>query len=52
MLKVTFKATYPAKEGRKWVTKASTWVELIKTEADARLRALALNWEIIKIEAE
>lgn len=50
MFKVTFKASYKVKQGRKWVSKTSEWVEVIKTESDARLRALALNWEIIKIE--
>lgn len=50
MLKVTFKKSYQIKEGRKWVTKTSQWVEGIKTEADAKLRAMALNWEIVKME--
>lgn len=50
MFKVTFKKSYQVKEGRKWVTKVSEWNETIKTEADARLRAMALNWEIVKIE--
>lgn len=50
MLKVTFKSEYKVKENRKWVTKISEWTEEIKTEADARLRALALNWQIVKIE--
>lgn len=52
MIKVTFRATYQRKEGRKWVTKVSEWAETVKTEADARLRAMALNWEIVKIESE
>lgn len=50
MFKVTFKKSYQTKEGRKWVTKTSEWVESIKTEADAKLRAMALNWEIVEIE--
>jgi hypothetical protein len=51
MIKVTFKKSYQIKEGRKWVIKVSEWEEVIKTEADAKLRAMALNWEIVKIEA-
>lgn len=50
MLRVTFKASYQVKEGRKWIAKVSEWNELIKTETDARLRAMALNWVIVKIE--
>lgn len=51
MLKVTFKKQYKVKEGRKWVLKVSQWDETIKTEDDARLRAMALNWEIVTMEA-
>lgn len=50
MLKVTYKKTYQVKEGRKMVNKTSQWEEFIKTEADAKLRAMALNWEIVKVE--
>lgn len=50
MKTVTFKTYYKVKEGRKWVEKSSEIVEQVKTEADAKLRALALNWIIIKIE--
>ena len=50
MLKVTFKKTYQVKEGRKMAFKTSQWEELIKNEADAKLRAMALNWEIVKME--
>jgi hypothetical protein len=51
MLTVTFKAEYPIKEGRKWVKKASVWTEQIKDAESAKLRAMALNWQIVKIEA-
>jgi hypothetical protein len=51
MIKVTYKSNYKVKEGRKWVEKTSQWDEVIKTEADARLRALALNWQIVKVES-
>lgn len=50
ILKVTFQSNYKVREGRKWVDKTSQWDELIKTESDARLRALALNWQIVKME--
>ena len=50
MFIVTFKSNYKVKEGRKWVNKTSTWDERIKTEDDAKLRAMALNWQIIKME--
>lgn len=50
MIKVTFGATYRVKEGKRWVEKTSQWVETIDNEASAKLRALALNWYIIKIE--
>ena len=50
MFKVTFEKSYQIKKGRKLVTKVSRWEEIIKTEADARLRAMALNWSIIRIE--
>lgn len=49
-MKVTYRATYKVKQGRKMVEKVSEWTEEIKTEADARLRALALNWQIVKLE--
>lgn len=51
MFKVTFKKAYQVKEGRKWVTKVSEWDEEIKTESDAKLRAMALNWKIVKMVA-
>lgn len=50
MFKVTFKSTCKVKEGRKWVLKSFEWVEFIKTESDAKLRAMALNWQIVRIE--
>lgn len=51
MIKVTFRSEYKVKQGRKMVYKISEWTEEIKTEADAKLRAMALNWQIVKIEA-
>lgn len=50
MLTVTFRSEYKVKQGRKWVSKVSEWTEQIKTESDARLRAMALNWQIVKME--
>jgi len=32
------------------VQKVSEWTEYVKTESDAKLRAMALNWEIVKLE--
>ena len=49
MLRVIFRSTYKVKQGRKWVEKSSTWEEYIKDENSAKLRALALNWEIVEI---
>ena len=49
MFKVTFKSSYQIKEGKKWVTKTSQWEELVKSEVDARIRALALSWLIVNI---
>ena len=49
-MKITFKKTYQVKEGRKKVLKTSEWTEEIKTLLDAQLRAMALNWEIVKVE--
>lgn len=51
MKRVTFKKVWTKKEGRKLVTVISEWTEEVKTEADAKLRAMALNWDIVKIEA-
>lgn len=48
-LKVTYESKYKVKEGRKWVTKVSQFEEMHRSEADARLRALALNWTIVLI---
>jgi hypothetical protein len=45
MLRVTF-YVYSKILGREFYN-----VEIHKTEADARLRALALNWTIAKIES-
>lgn len=50
MVKVTFKAECEVKEGRKWVKKSFEFTETHKTEVDARLRALALNWHIVSVE--
>ena len=50
MFKVTFRSEYQVKQGRKWVTKIPEWTENIKSESDAKLRAMALNWLIIRIE--
>ena len=50
MFKVTFESNYKVKEGRKWVNKTSQWNEFIKGEKDAKLRALVLNWQIVKME--
>lgn len=49
MFKVIFKTTYKVKEGRVWVQKHSTFEEIVKSEADAKLRAMALNWQIVQI---
>ena len=49
-IKVTFESNYRVKEGRKWIDKTSQWDEFIKDEKEAKLRALALNWRIVKIE--
>ena len=45
-LKVTYKAVY--KVGKQ--TKVSQWTEMHASEFDAKLRAQALNWEIVSIE--
>lgn len=50
MLKVTFQSTVKVKQGRKLITKTFQNVEEHKTEADAKLRAMALNWQIVSIE--
>lgn len=50
MLKVTFETRYKVKQGHKMVEKRSTIVEDHKNEADARLRALALNWTVVSVE--
>lgn len=50
VVKVVFKAECEVKEGRKWVKKSFEFTETHKTEADARLRALALNWHIVSVE--
>lgn len=60
MLKVTYKSSFKVKEGRKWVEKGSQWDEVIEQssqfptiesmKAGAKLRALALNWQIVKME--
>lgn len=50
MFKVTYKAQYQVKEKRKLVNKVSIWTEDVKSEADARLRAMALNWTIVSLE--
>lgn len=52
MIKVTFQSTYKVKEGRKWVEKTSVWSEVVKTESDAKLRAMALSWTILSMEKE
>ena len=49
-IKVTFKSVYKAKEGRKWVQKESLIVETMSAVADYKLRALALNWQIVSVE--
>lgn len=50
--KVTFKATYPVRaKGQKPAFKTTEIVEM--TEADdaaIRLRAMALNWQLVSIE--
>ena len=50
MIKVTYQAQYQVKQGRRWVSKISTWTEEVKTESDAKLRAMALSWTIISME--
>jgi hypothetical protein len=50
-IKVTFKTNFKIKEGRKWISKSSEIVEIMASDADYRLRALALNWEVVKVEA-
>lgn len=50
MIKVTYSTSYKVKEGRKWITKNSQIIEIHKSESDARLRGMALNWAISKIE--
>jgi len=50
MFKVTFQSQVKVKEGRKWVTKTFTNVEEHTSEANYRLRALALNWSIVSVE--
>ena len=47
MIKVTFSATY--KLGKK--TKTSVFGEYMNADADYKLRALALNWTVVKVEA-
>ena len=48
MFRVTFKAR-PVKIGKKLRT-FPAFEETHKSEADVRLRAMALNWDIVKIE--
>ena len=50
MLKVTFESKCKVKENRRWVMKTFRFEEQHKTKSDAQLRALALNWTIVKIE--
>lgn len=51
MKKVTFKTQCKVKEGRKWVTKEFEVVEFTSAdEQSIRLRAMALNWTLVKIE--
>ncbi|MEZ0208842.1 MAG: hypothetical protein ACAH17_01540 [Candidatus Paceibacterota bacterium] len=50
-IKVTFKSVYKAKEGRKWVEKTSLIVETMNATADYKLRAMALNWQVVSVEA-
>jgi len=49
-IKVTFRVNTKFKENRKWVNKVIEFNEEHKNESEAKLRALALNWQIIKIE--
>lgn len=48
-LRVKFKSFYKVKQGRKWVEKVSEFTEDHKSEADVRIRALALNLTIVEI---
>ena len=51
MKRVTFKVKTKIKENRKWIEKTYTIVEYTDADDSAiRLRALALNWELISIE--
>ena len=47
---MTFKAVYKVKRGRKMIETVSEFMEMHKNESDAKLRAMALNWQIVKIE--
>lgn len=49
-VRVTFKSTYKIKENRKWVVKTSQWEEIVPDQQSAKLRAMALNLIIVKME--
>jgi hypothetical protein len=51
MFKVTFTKTVQVKQGRKMVSKTYENVETHTSEANYRLRAMALNWQIKSVEA-
>lgn len=51
MVKVTYRSAYQVKQGRKMVQKVSEWTETAPDAAAAKLRAMALNWQIVKMEA-
>lgn len=51
MFKVTFTKTVQVKQGRKMVSKTFENTEIHKSEADYRLRAMALNLQIKSVEA-
>lgn len=50
MLKVTFRGECQVKLLGKWVKRSFRWDELVKDEGSARLRARALNWDIVNME--
>jgi hypothetical protein len=50
MVQVTYRSAYKVKQGRKTIQKVSEWTEQAPDEASAKLRAMALNWQIVKME--
>lgn len=51
MKKVTFKSVAKVKQGRKMVEKTFEIVEYTEASLDnIKLRAMAMNWELVKVE--